>query len=66
MVVNQSSGSVSAEGKGDLEEAMRSLNLSSVERKGIKLGKKIVEGAVEETWHAVGKVLSDRYSSNTR
>ncbi|KAF0930370.1 hypothetical protein E2562_032264 [Oryza meyeriana var. granulata] len=46
--------------KGGLEEAMKRLNLSMAERKGIKVGKKIMEASGGDDWHAVGKVLAEK------
>lgn len=45
---------------GDLEKAMRKLDLSAVEKRGIKIGK--MKGLMEEEdhWQVVGKVMSDR------
>ncbi|KAF0919235.1 hypothetical protein E2562_029006 [Oryza meyeriana var. granulata] len=47
-------------GKGDLEEAMKRLNLSAADRRGIKVGKEIMSTKNNEDWHAVGKVMSEK------
>ncbi|KAK3146905.1 hypothetical protein QOZ80_3BG0274840 [Eleusine coracana subsp. coracana] len=47
--------------KGGLEGAMKGLQLSVVEKKDIKLGKKTVgSSSTEDDWHTVGKALSEK------
>lgn len=60
MADRQLAATITDRAKGCLEEAMKNLNLSAQERRGIKMGKKNVEGAKEEEWHAVGKVLLEK------
>jgi hypothetical protein len=45
---------------GGLDKAMRQLNLSAAEKKGIKIGK--VNGLADEIddWHVVGKILTEK------
>jgi hypothetical protein len=45
---------------GGLERALRQLNLSEAEKKGIMIGKHKAPEAGQDDWHAVGKVLSDK------
>jgi hypothetical protein len=60
--VQSSDGDVGS--RWGLDKAMRKLNLSTTEKKGIKIGKD--KGWAEEIddWHAVGKVLSEKSISS--
>lgn len=48
---------------GDLEKAMRRLELSAAEKRGIKIGKMKAPAQEEEDWHAIGKALVDKQIS---
>jgi hypothetical protein len=45
---------------GGLDKVMRQLNLSTMKKKGIKLGKKKDLTQEIDDWHAVGKAMTDR------